>query len=161
MIDMRTISIAFFTYAALAAGLLFLTGCKTQELVVTVPEVHEVHHWHTDSTHNGDTLIREKETVVLPADSAMMAQFGVQLREHERAWMIRTREMERQLQRMERTVTDRDTLHDSIPYPVEVTKEVPAQLTWWQQMRLSLANMGMYVLGFLLLGWILRRRVNL
>ena len=151
----------FFTCAALAAGLLCLTGCKTQDLVLTVPEIHEVHHWHTDSTHNGDTLIREKETVVLPADSAMMAQFGVQLREHERAWMIRTRELERQLQRMERTVTDRDTLHDSIPYPVEVPVEVPAELTWWQQTRLHLANVVLWLLGILAVVWFVRRRVNL
>ena len=40
----------------------------------------------------------------------------------------------------------RDTVYisktDSVPapYPVEVTKEVPAELTWWQQTRLHLAN---------------------
>ena len=37
-----------------------------------------------------------------------------------------------------------DTLYqskmDSIPYPVEVIKEVPAKLTWWQQTRLHLFN---------------------
>lgn len=33
---------------------------------------------------------------------------------------------------------------DSIPYPVEVTKEVPAKLTWWQQTRLHLANILLY-----------------
>ena len=42
----------------------------------------------------------------------------------------------------------RDTTYvsktDSIPYPVEVTKEVPAELTWWQQTRLHLANIMLY-----------------
>ena len=33
---------------------------------------------------------------------------------------------------------------DSIPYPVEVTKEVPAELTWWQQTRLHMANILLY-----------------
>lgn len=37
-----------------------------------------------------------------------------------------------------------DTLYqarvDSVPYPVEVVKEVPAQLTWWQRTRLHLFN---------------------
>lgn len=45
-----------------------------------------------------------------------------------------------------------DTLYqsktDSIPYPVEVPLEVPAQLTWWQQTRLHIANVLLYLLGF-------------
>lgn len=35
---------------------------------------------------------------------------------------------------------------DSIPYPVEVIKEVPAELTWWQQTRLHIANILLMVL---------------
>ena len=35
---------------------------------------------------------------------------------------------------------------DSIPYPVEVIKEVPAKLTWWQQTRIHLANILLYLL---------------
>ena len=44
----------------------------------------------------------------------------------------------------------RDTIYqskrDSIPYPVEVIKEVPAKLTWWQQTRLHLANILLYLI---------------
>jgi hypothetical protein len=47
----------------------------------------------------------------------------------------------------------RDTVyqskHDSIPYPVEVVKEVPAKLTWWQQTRLHLANIVLWLLALL------------
>ena len=47
----------------------------------------------------------------------------------------------------------RDTVyqskHDSIPYPVEVVKEVPAKLTWWQQTRLHLANILLWLLALL------------
>lgn len=43
-----------------------------------------------------------------------------------------------------------DTLYrskvDSIPYPVEVTKEVPAKLTPWQQFRIHLANIMLYLI---------------
>jgi hypothetical protein len=151
---------AFFTFAAIAAGLLCLGGCKVNERVVTVtvPEVHEVHHWHTDSTNQSDTLIHEKETVVMQADSATMAQFGIQLKENERAWMIRTKELERQLQRMERLIAERDTVHDSIPkpYPVEVVKEVPAKLTAWQQFRMSMGNVLLYALLILVGTWMWR-----
>ncbi len=47
----------------------------------------------------------------------------------------------------------RDTVYqskrDSIPYPVEVVKEVPAKLTWWQQTRLHLANIVLWLLVLL------------
>jgi hypothetical protein len=50
---------------------------------------------------------------------------------------------------VERTRTD--TLYqartDSIPLPYPVEKKVPAQLTWWQQTRLHLANIMLYMLA--------------
>lgn len=36
---------------------------------------------------------------------------------------------------------------DSIPKPYPVIQEVPAQLTWWQQTRLHLANILLWILG--------------
>ncbi len=54
-----------------------------------------------------------------------------------------------------------DTLYqsktDSIPYPVEVPVEVPAQLSWWQQTRLHIANVLLYLLGFLALFFMVKR----
>ena len=54
---------------------------------------------------------------------------------------------------VERTRTDTlyQSKHDSIPVPYEVTKEVPAPLTWWQQARLHLANVVLYLLLIILL----------
>jgi hypothetical protein len=39
----------------------------------------------------------------------------------------------------------KDSVHDSIPvpYPVEVIKEVPAELNWWQRLRLWIGNIGL------------------
>lgn len=54
-----------------------------------------------------------------------------------------------------------DTLHqsktDSIPYPVEVPVEVPAELTWWQQTRLHLANILLWLCGGAVLFFVFRR----
>ena len=54
-----------------------------------------------------------------------------------------------------------DTLYqsktDSIPYPVPQPVEVPAQLTWWQQTRLHIANVVLYLLGFLALFFMVKR----
>ncbi len=35
---------------------------------------------------------------------------------------------------------------DSVPVPYEVIKEVPAKLTWWQQTRIHLANILLYLI---------------
>ena len=47
--------------------------------------------------------------------------------------------------------TSHDTLYqnrtDSIPVPYPVEKKVPAELTWWQQTRLHLANIMLYLLA--------------
>jgi hypothetical protein len=54
--------------------------------------------------------------------------------------------MERQIQQLMQLTQLKDSVHDSIPYPVEVVKEVPAQLTWWQQTRIHLANILLWLL---------------
>ena len=65
---------------------------------------------------------------------------------------------------IERTRTD--TIYQSrtdtipMPYPVEVVKEVPAKLTWWQQTRLYLANTVLVVLGLVGIGWVVRKRLS-
>ncbi len=45
---------------------------------------------------------------------------------------------------------------DSIPapYPVETVKEVEKELTWWQQLRLHLANITLIVLALLAGVWV-------
>lgn len=58
-----------------------------------------------------------------------------------------------------RTDTIYQSKRDSIPYPVEVEKEVPARLTWWQQTRLHLANIVLVVLGLVGIGWVIKKRL--
>ena len=51
--------------------------------------------------------------------------------------------------------------HDGIPkpYPVEVIKEVPAELTWWQQTRLHMMNGILLLLFMWAVIWILRKKI--
>ena len=49
---------------------------------------------------------------------------------------------------------------DSIPYPVDVTKEVPAELTWWQQTRLHLANILLMALALCAVVWISKNHIK-
>ena len=41
---------------------------------------------------------------------------------------------------------------DSVPYPVEVIKEVPAELTWWQKVRLYVGGIVIFLL-IIFAGW--------
>ena len=128
---MKRIPIIMFAVVVLAS-------CKTTERVVTVPEVHDYHHWHTDSVKQTDSVIVEKETVVMQLDSAAMAAYGIRLDAAQQAWLVKTSELERALNSITKTVTDTVHERDSIPvpYPVEVIKEVPRELTWWQKTRM-------------------------
>lgn len=47
---------------------------------------------------------------------------------------------------------------DSVPKPYPVEVEVERQLTWWQQARLHLANIVLYALLILGIGYIIKRK---
>lgn len=59
------------------------------------------------------------------------------------------------------TDTLRVVSRDTIPVPYTVEKEVPAELTWWQQTRLHLANILLYTLALLAAGWIIRKKLKI
>ena len=107
-------------------------GCKTTEYV-PVTQQHTEHHWHTDSIYKTDSVIKEKETVVMQLDSAAMARYGIQLKSAERAWLVKTQEMERIIQELMAKSAQKDTVRDSIPHPV--IKEVVVQPSWWQRLK--------------------------
>ena len=134
---------------ALVVILLLLCGCKSVEYV-KVPEVHEVHHHHTDSVHTTDSVFNEKETIVMQLDSAEMAKYGIQLKAAERAWLVRTKELEREIERIMALRTDSTAKRDSIPYPVYVPTEVPAELTWWQRTRIYMGDALLFIILLLI-----------
>ena len=118
--------IGWFVGVVIVAALV-LTMCScTATKLVPIESTHTEHHWHTDSVVHSDSVIVDRETVVMQLDSAAMAQYGIQLKSAERAWLVRTAELERQIARMEALRATADTVKDTIqvPYPVEVVKEV-------------------------------------
>ena len=110
----------------LAVAAMMIVGCKQTEYVPVV-ETHDVHHWHTDSVKQKDSVYHEKTTTIMQLDSAAMAAYGIQLKSAERAWLVKTAELERQIERLMAMSATKDSVHDSIPYPVEVIKEVPRE----------------------------------
>lgn len=151
----QSVSVLLGVLAALVLCALF--GCAGTRYV-RVPELHEVHHHHTDSIHETDSVIREHTTTIMQLDSAAMAAYGIKLSQAERAWLVRTQELERALQRMAKTVTDTVRVRDSVPVPYPIEKPVPAELTWWQRTRIHIANILLGVLAVAGVGWLAIRR---
>ena len=121
-----------YALVAAAVGILLcalFSGCTTTKYV-TVPE------YHTDTLRQ----VTVRHDSVMVHDSIHVSEKGDTVRIER--WHTQYRD---------RIV--RDTIYqskrDSIPYPVEVVKEVPAKLTWWQQTRLHLANILLWLLALL------------
>lgn len=120
-------AVAFIVMLIVALALCALFGSCTTTKYVPVPEYHTdtvriSHNTHDSIYVHDSTYIKEK------GDTMLIERWHTKWRD--------------------RIV--RDTIYqskrDSIPYPVEVIKEVPAELTWWQQTRLHLANILLYLI---------------
>ena len=51
-------------------------------------------------------------------------------------------------------------IRDTVPKPYPVEVQVPAQLTWWQQARLHLANIVLWLLLIVSLCWVVKSRLR-
>jgi hypothetical protein len=138
-------------------GSLFV-GCKNVEYV-PVESSHTEHHWHTDSVIQKDSVVKESMTTVMQLDSAAMAKYGIQLKNVERAWLVKSWELVRQIEQLQKMSAIRDTVRDTIqvPYPVE------KKLSKWQQAKVDWggwAMLGVLVVIILFFVFALRRRGN-
>ena len=106
-----------------------LSGCTTTKYV-PVPE------YHTDTLRQ----VTVRHDSVMVHDSIHVSEKGD---------TVRIERWHTQYRDRWRTDTVYQSKRDSIPYPVEVIKEVPAKLTWWQQTRLHLANIVLWLLALL------------
>ena len=137
----RSIAILITVLIGLVICALF-SSCTTTEYVPVIE-------------HKTDTLIQtnlQRDSIYVH-DSIMVSQQGDTVRIEK--W--HTKYVEREVH---------DTLyqavHDSIPQPYPVIKEVPADLTWWQHFRISLANILLWVVGIVavvtLVRWWLKQK---
>ena len=137
----RSAAILFAIILGLVICALF-SSCKSVEYVPVIE-------------HKTDTLIQtnvQRDSIYVH-DSIMVSQQGDTVRIEK--W--HTKYVEREVH---------DTLyqavHDSIPQPYPVIKEVPAELTWWQHFRISLANILLWVVGIVavvtLVRWWLKQK---
>ena len=132
-----------YALVAAAVGILLcamFSGCTTTKYI-TVPE------YHTDTlrqvtVRHDSVMVHDSIHVSDKGDTVLIEKWHTQYRD--------------------RIV--RDTIYqskrDSIPYPVEVVKEVPAKLTWWQQTRLHMANIVLWLLALLAVIYVGKRHIG-
>ena len=121
----------------LLSALMMLTSCKHTEYI-TVEKVR------TDTTY----ISKLQRDSVWLHDSIHVAEKGDTVKIEK--W--HTKYIEKQIH---------DTLYkakvDSVPVPYPVPEYIEKNLTWWQQTRLHLANIVLYLLGLGLLFLMVRR----
>ena len=128
--------------AAVAIGMIvcsFFTSCKSVEYVPVIE-------------HHTDTLIQTKvqHDSIYINDSTVITEKGDTVKIEK--W--HTKYVEKQVH---------DTLYiaknDTVPQPYPVIKEVPAELSWWQQTRLHLANILLWALLIVGIVWIIKKKL--
>ena len=128
------------TFIMLMAGLLLcvLFGSCTTERVVTVEKVRTDTLWQNHTKHDS----------IWMHDSIHIKEKG------DTVWI------ERWHNKWENHLKH-DTVYqsrvDSVPYKVEVVKEVPAKLSWWERLRLNISNVLLGVIAFVIILFLLRR----
>lgn len=148
---------SFVMFILMMGIALFMYSCKTE--YIPIETSHTEHHWHTDSIKEVDSVIHERHTTIMQLDSVAMAQYGIQLKNAERAWLVKSWELERQIENLQKLTAIRDTIRDTIqvPYPVE------KKLSKWQQTKVDWggwAMLGVLVVIILFFVFALRRRGN-
>ena len=111
---------------------MLLSSCKTK--YVTVPEVRTQYVSRTDSVMVRDSIfVHDSVEVKMRGDTVVLERWH---KEYVNRWRDRMKT---------------DTVHetDSIPYPVEVIKEVSRELTWWQKTRMHGGEALMGIMGVL------------
>ena len=121
--------VAFIVMLIVGLALCALFGSCTTTKYVPVPEYHTDTVRISHNTH--DSIYVHDSTYIKEAGDTILIE----------KWHTKWRDC-----------IVRDTIYqskrDSIPYPVEVIKEVPAQLTWWQQTRIHIGGVVFWLLLF-------------
>ena len=99
-----------------------LVSCKTQYVPVETVRTEYINR--TDTVHKTDTVTNERETVIREVnkgDSALLAKYGIQIKDNERMLLFLQRELDRERSRERKVQHDTTIVRDTIqvPYPVE------------------------------------------
>lgn len=97
-----------------------ICGCSPK--VVTIPETHYEYITKHDSVILRDTVSKQEKVIIRELDSVQMAQYGIELEDAKKAWLIQVERQMQQIQQMQQIRTDTIIRHDSISVPVYIEK---------------------------------------
>jgi hypothetical protein len=136
-LTLRQLLIGLMMGIIACAMITLCAGCKSVETVVVTKH-------HTDTLK----ITKHHRDSIWLHDSIQVTEKGDTIRIEK--WHIKY---------VEKLV--RDTAYiakiDSVPVPYPVVKEVPAELTWWQQTRLHLANIVLWAVLTVGAWWLIRK----
>jgi len=101
---------------------MFASSCKTQYVPVETVRTEYINR--TDTVHKTDTVTNERETVIREVnkgDSALLAKYGIQIKNNERMLLFLQRELDKERSKEREVQHDTVVVNDTIrvPYPVE------------------------------------------
>jgi hypothetical protein len=99
-----------------------LVSCRTQYVPVETVRTEYINR--TDTVHKTDTVTNERETVIREVnkgDSALLAKYGIQIKDNERMLLFLQRELDKERSKEREVQHDTVVANDTIrvPYPVE------------------------------------------
>ena len=131
-------------FLLLVVIIVLFASCSKNIVQPKVPEIPtntKTEYIHTtDTVLKVDSIIDRQTLIIREVDSLTMARYGIQLKNMEKAWLVESDKLYREIERLRESKSDTVTVHDTIyvPYPVEVPKEVPAELNRWQRLKMKL-----------------------
>jgi hypothetical protein len=116
-----------------------MTGCKQVEYVA-VPQQHTDTLWQSHSLR--DSIYVHDSTYVFEMGDTVMVE----------KWHTKYK-----LKEVHDTtyIATHDTI--PVPYPVEVVKEAPADISWWQQTRMHIGGVVLWLIGIVAVVWLIKR----
>ena len=138
--------------------LLWLCSCTTTQYV-PVETVRTEHTNRTDTIIQKDTVEKEKTVTIMEADSALLAKYGILLRENrntQAAYLIIQKELEREKSKRQEVHTDTIVKTEIVQVPVPVERE----LSRWEHFCLDYGKVmagGSVVCVILIMVYLVRR----
>ena len=125
--------------AVVVVVVLTLCGCKSVEYVA-VPQQHTDTLWQSHSLRDS-IYVHDSTYVFERGDTVMVEKWHTKykLKEVHDTTYVAT--------------------HDTIPapYPVEVVNEVPADISWWQQTRMHIGGVVLWLIGIAAVVWLIKK----
>lgn len=123
-------------------SLLVLSSCSATREFAQPSSSTQRYEVSRDTIYQRDSIYVNTHTIIREADSSALAAMGIQLNNMNRSWIIKVESLHREIHSLQSSSSDTIYITDTIwqPYEVEKIVEVPAKLTWHEEMFVSIGR---------------------